>query len=100
MNLIKFDWGVCLDVLWLIWEKREKRRNGFIAKKIDVLYGATYIGMSIEIIEQAIDWLIQMGEIIEVKGGDTDWDRLRIVNEERFYRYMRLIAADRVSPDE
>ena len=95
----EFDWSFDLDVLWLIWGMREKR-NGFTARKVDVLNIAAYLGMGRERTEQAISELIQMGEIIEMKGGDTDWDRLRVVNEERFYRYRRLIAEDRVSPEE
>ncbi len=41
-----------------------------------------------------------MGQIIVLKGGDTDWDRLKVVDEERFYRYMRIIAEDRVSSED
>ncbi len=98
-KIYKFDWSFDLDVLWLIWGMREKR-NGFTAKKVDVLNRAADLGMGRERTEQAIDELIQLGEIIEIKGGDIDWDRLRIVNEERFYKYRRRIAEDRVSPED
>ncbi len=30
-----------------------------------------------------------MGLIIEIKGGDADWHRLRVVNEEPFHKHRR-----------
>ncbi len=51
--------------------------------------------------EQAINELIQMGKIIEIKGGDADWDRLRVVDEEPFYRHKLLgILDDIMNPED
>ncbi len=98
-KMYEFDWSLDLYVRSLIWELRDKRR-GKPAKKVDVLNTAAYLGMERERVEQAITELDQMGQIIVLKGGDTDWDRLKVVDEERFYRYRRIIAEDRVSPED
>lgn len=81
----EFDWSLDLYVRSLIWELRDKRR-GKPAKKVDVLNTAANLGMGRERVEQAINELNQMGQIIVLKGGDTDWDRLKIVDEEHFHR--------------
>ncbi len=83
-----FDWGFDMIVLGLIYKMRDKRKRK-PAKKVDVLNRAAYIGMDRDKVVQAINELGQMGEIIETRGGDADWDRLRVVNEKRISRYRR-----------
>ncbi len=79
---------------------RDKRKRK-PAKKVDVLDRAVYLGMDRERVERTINELDQMGKIIEVKGGATDWDRLRVVDEEPFYRHRRLgILDDLMNPED
>lgn len=93
----EFNWGFDLTVIGLILDMQDKRKP---AKKVDVLNRAAYLGMDRERTEQAINELLQMGQIILIKGGDADWDRLKVVDEKRIHRHRRSEIADNLTDSE